>query len=358
MRVTAFTKYGHLAASTRQRFLQYLPYLERNGIEVELRALLPNEYVRALTTGERFPRRKIAAAYVSRAFQLATNSADVLWIYAELFPFVPALLERLALPTGTPIIYDFDDAFFHPHENYPRTRLKRLFADKFESLLKTAAACCCGNDYLRDYAARFCSRTIVLPTVVDTNVYAPALSERSEGPPVVGWIGSPTTWDNVRPLLSLLAKLTEQSRIRFRAIGAGSAADNDCFPGMELVAWSKDSEVTELQNMDIGIMPLLDLPFQRGKSGYKLVQYMACGLPVIATPVGVNTEIVEDGLNGFSASGISDWERALQMLVSDAMLRRQMGQEGRKRVIDEFSLAVHAPRLAQLFASIGERVSR
>lgn len=350
VRIAAFTKYDREAASTRQRLLQFLPEFERAGIEVDYHPLLGDAYVRGLATGKPPSRLAIGRDYARRIRQLLRSpSYDLIWIYAELFPWLPSGFERLAFRKGRPVIYDCDDAFFVPYDNHPNTLVRSILGGKLQPLMAGAVTCCCGNRYLRDYAAQFCPRTMILPTVVDTARYRPATPQ--DRAPVIGWIGSPTTWPNVRPLLPLLAELCRAHEVRMHAVGAGTAADSDRFDGLNLVEWSEASEIAEVQAMDIGIMPLDDLPFQRGKSGYKLIQYMACGLPVVASPVGVNAEIV-GATEGFLASSEAQWRVALTTLIGDAGLRRAMGAAGRARVKADYSLATHAPRLIELMQSL------
>jgi glycosyltransferase involved in cell wall biosynthesis len=349
MKVATFARYGPMAASSRQRLLQYIPHLHAAGIDVGWHALLDDAYVRSLATGDPYPKWRIAQAYLRRLQQLRSSaSADVLWIYADLFPYLPAGFERAAVGSGRRIVYDFDDAFFHRYDDSASPLIRRLLGGKFADLLRHAAACCCGNAYVRDYAARFCQNSIVIPTVVDTTIYRPLAKKSGSEPQLVGGIGSPTTWPNVRPLLPLLRQLCADGLARVRAVGAGPPAERDRFPGLELVEWSEAGEVAEVQAMDIGIMPLIDLPFERGKSGYKLIQYMACGLPVVASPVGVNREIVADGVNGFLASDIEQWRAALVRLIDDSDLRGQLGDRGRERIEASYSLASQAPRLIEL----------
>jgi glycosyltransferase involved in cell wall biosynthesis len=150
----------------------------------------------------------------------------------------------------------------------------------------------------------------------------------------------------------MLQRLHARTGARFRAVGAGSAAQADRFEGLDLIDWSEASEIAEVQAFTIGIMPLIDAPFQRGKSGYKLVQYMACGLPTVASPVGVNEQIVQDGETGLLASDQAEWETALDRLLADSALRHRMGQAGRARAVAHYSVAGQAPRLASLFLSL------
>lgn len=353
MRVAAFTKYGPMAASTRQRLIQYLPHLAAAGIEVRHQAFLPDDYVRGVATGQHYPRRRTLRAYLDRFRRLvAGTSADVVWIYAELFPYLPGGLEKLAFRSGKPVVYDCDDAFFHAYDSHPNALVRRLLGRKLEPLLRGAAAACCGNAYLESYASRFCEKTMLLPTVVDTDVYGRAAGPRPDRPVTVGWIGSPSTWPYMRPLLPSLRELAESRGIRIRVVGAGPAARADAFPGLELIEWSEAGEVEEVRAMDIGVMPLPDDIWARGKSGYKLIQYMACALPVVASPVGVNREIVAAGESGFLATGDSEWRDALLRLIDDPALRRTFGEAGRRRAEERYSLQVQAPRLVGLLQSI------
>ena len=351
MRVTAFAKYDREAASTRQRILQYLPSLDREGIHVDVHPLLDDDYVRSLASGKPASKAAIAKAYARRFAQLRqTTDADLIWVYAELFPWLPASFERLAFRAGKPVLYDYDDAFFHPYDDHSNAIVRRLLGGKLDPLIAGAAGVCAGNAYLRDHAARLNSNAIILPTVVDTDHYRPA-GTRPDRPATIGWIGSPTTWQFVRPYLPLLAELCSSPNIRFAAVGAGDAAQSDRFDGLTFTPWSEASEIAAVQAMDIGIMPLPDAPWARGKSGYKLVQYMACGLPLVASPVGVNATIVEDGVTGILASDDAQWRTALTRLIADPAMRAAMGQAGRARAVLSYSLQSQAPRLINAMRS-------
>lgn len=351
-----------MAASTRQRLLQYVPALSAAGISIEHHALLDDDYVRRLATGERYPKRRLARAYRERLAQvIGDDGSDVLWIYAELFPYLPASFERLAFRSGKPVVYDFDDAFFHQYDDNPRPFVRRALRGKLQPLIEGAAICCCGNEYLRSYAARLRPDSIVLPTVVDTDAYTPRAVDR-EGPVRVGWIGSPSTWQILRDFLPMLQDVCRSRGALLRIVGAGAAAEGERGPAIELVEWTEETEIDSVRNMDVGIMPLRDVAFQRGKSGYKLIQYMACGLPVVASPVGVNAEIVRHGENGLLASCEQDWRDALGMLIDDAAARRTMGAAGRQRVEQHYSLATTAPHLIEIMrearASAGRKRPR
>ena len=348
MRLLALTKYDMLAAATRQRFRLYEPALNAAGFSVDYAPLLENSHVSGLTSGRRTSVAGLARAYAARMHELArAGRYDGLWVHYELFPFLPGLFERLAGLHGQPLIVDYDDATFDYYAHSRSPLVRYLLGRKLEPLLRGATACCCGNAYIKAYTERFCDQSTILPTVVDTNLYLPA-SKRPDRPITIGWIGSPSTYVLVPPLLPLLRDLAAQRGVRVRVVGAGKAAERDQFAGLDLVEWSEASEIADVQAMDIGIMPLQDLPFQRGKCGYKLIQYMACGLPVVASPVGVNAAIVDDGVTGLLAIDLDQWRDALNRLIDDADLRAALGQAGRRRAVEDYSLDAHAPRLVEV----------
>jgi len=353
MKILAFLKYGTLAASTRQRLVQYEPFLARAGIEVEYLPLLDNDHVRRLAAGRRASPTEVAGRYSKRIYQLLTRrDFDLLWVHCELFPYLPGLFERLAAATGKPIVFDYDDAIFHMYDASGNRVVRALLGKKLQPLLRRASLCLCGNRYLLDYASRFSPDAMLLPTVVDTEVYRPAEPRTPPAPVTIGWIGSPSTWPYVRPLLPLLRELAETRDVRIRVVGAGPGARADAFPGLDLVEWSEESEVEEVRAMDIGIMPLPDETWAKGKCGYKLIQYMACALPVVASPVGVNCEIIATGENGFLAGAQEEWREALGRLIGDSELRRTFGAAGRRRAEERYSLKVHAPRLVEALRSL------
>jgi len=355
MRVLAFTKYGSLAASTRQRFMQFEPALAKAGIAVDYSPLLDNAHLKGLVEGRRASPLSITKSYARRALKiLNARSYDLLWVHCEYFPYLPGFIEASSVwVASAPFVFDYDDAIFHMYDTARNPLTRMLLGGKLEPLQERAKVCLCGNEYLRAYAARHNGNAVVVPTVVDTDVYTP-VRRLSEQPVTVGWIGSPSTWNYVRPLLPILAQLCETRGIRVLVVGAGDAGQNDRFPGLDFADWSEEAEVELVQSMDIGIMPLNDDLWARGKSGYKLIQYMACGLPVVASPVGVNAEIVRDGDNGFLATSPKQWHQALNALLDDAEGRRRMGARGRERAVADYSLAVHAPRVVEIIRAAAE----
>jgi glycosyltransferase involved in cell wall biosynthesis len=351
MNLLAYTKYGDRAASARQRYLQFAGNLRAASINLQVTPLLDNSYLDATFSGLAASKMSLARSYARRVgHMLRRCEADGVWLQYEFFPNLPSLFETLALPRGIPLVVDYDDAIFHQYDQHKSPIVRAVLGGKLKPLLRRADLAICGNAYLRDYAAQYCRRTEIVPTVVNTNVYGPAPG--ADRPVTVGWIGSPSTWTFVKPLVSLLIEVARRCNLTIRIVGAGPQADVP--PRFEFLPWSETDEIVLIQGMDIGIMPLPDEPWARGKSGYKLIQYMACGLPVIASPVGINSVIVDHGENGFLAPTPQEWAAAIAVLAGDSRLRRAMGAAGRFKIERGYSLAVHGPRLAGMLHEVME----
>ncbi len=345
-----FAKYGTLAASTRQRFVQAVPYLEQAGISIEIHPLFDNAYLARLFSGKPRSKASVAAAYLKRFGKLlTTRDYDFIWVHCELFPYLPGAFERLVALSGKPVIFDYDDAIFHQYDAHRSPLVRRLLGEKLAPLLRRSAIAFCGNAYLRSYAERYCKRTEIIPTTVDVSLYQPRTSAPST-PLTLGWIGSPSTWKYCAEKADVLSEFVKTNQLKVLVVGAEHAADA-AYP-FEYRSWLESREIADIQQMDIGIMPIPDASWARGKCGYKLIQYMACGIPVIASPVGVNAEIVEHGVNGFLATTDAEWREAIGRLAGDAELRARMGAAGRARVEAAYSIQHYGPKMAALIHTL------
>jgi glycosyltransferase involved in cell wall biosynthesis len=347
MKVLALAKYGRLGASSRVRMLQYLPWLASHGIQVNVQTLIPDELLRSRYDLGRYGLIDLLNAYGQRCWELSDRRAyDVVWIQKEALPWWPFWAEHLML-RGVPYVLDYDDAVYHSYDRHRNPWVRRLLGHRIKGLISQSALVCCGNSYLAEYARQSGARQIeLLPTVVDLEHYPIPPRRQVHEPVRIVWIGSPATVDYldfVRKPMEILAK---QQPLVLRVIG-GEIEPIDGVQ-MEFWPWSEDTEVEALRDCYIGVMPLPDEPWERGKCGYKLIQYMACGLPVVASPVGVNIEIVNNGQNGFLASTAGEWESALRELIEDSTLRRTMGAAGRAVVERAYCLQVTAPRLVEM----------
>lgn len=351
MNLLAFTKYGDRAASARQRYSQFAQHLDAAGVQLNVVPLLDNSYLNSTLSGRAASKTQLAFCYAKRFGTLMRGvKADGVWLQYELFPYAPALFETLTLPSDIPLVVDYDDAIFHQYDQHRNPLIRVALGGKLKPLLRRAQLAICGNAYLQDYAEQYCRRTEIVPTVVDTDAYGPATTIEAGRALTVGWIGSPSTWSFVKPLVPLLVEAAQRHGLVVRVVGAGPQSDVP--PHFEFLPWSEPQEIALIQGMDIGVMPLPDEPWARGKCGYKLIQYMACGLPVIASPVGVNSEIVDHGDNGFLASTPQEWAQAIALLAGDSALRQSMGAAGRRKVERAYSLAVHGPRLAGMLRDV------
>lgn len=351
MNILALTRYDRLGASSRLRFLQYLPYLGKRGIHVDVAPLLPDSYLMDFYWKHQRHWGKIAISYLKRLSTLLTcGHYDLIWIEKEIFPNLPALCEAALTRLSIPYVVDYDDAVFHNYDTSTNP-VKRCLARKIDKVMRGAALVVCGNEYIAQRAASAGSRNIrILPTVIDLDRYAPVFAvERT--PVIVGWIGSKTTLPYLEGVSEALRKVALEAHIELHVIGGKYD-----IPGVVVrsLPWTEDSEVRLLQSIDIGIMPLRDDKWERGKCGYKLIQYMACGKPVIASPVGINTSIVKHGINGFLASNLEEWEEAVVTLARSHERRAMMGAQGRNDVEKEYCVQVTSEELWRIFTAAKE----
>jgi glycosyltransferase involved in cell wall biosynthesis len=354
MRLLALTRYDRLGSSSRVRFYQYFQYLRNREIEIACHSLLNDEYVRRLYQGQRLQWGSIVVGYLRRlGFLARSKEFDLLWIEKELFPWLPALAERLLSVARFPWIVDYDDAIFHRYDIFPNSLVRLTLGHKIDAVMRHANLVIVGNDYLAARATHAGAKRVeIVPSAVDLDRFpASRLQDPADGRPfTIGWIGSPVT----APYLSLvrepLEKICRQGNVKVVLIGAGAA---DPLPGMpkDTFEWREEREVELLTALDVGIMPLPDNPFERGKCGYKLVQYMAAGLPVIASPVGVNCKIVDHGRTGLLASSSQDWIDAFKQFKGSPEQRILFGLAGRKRVEEFYSQDITAPKLFDLLMS-------
>ena len=369
--ILGFALYGPLAASTRYRLLQYVDGLRRYGINLEVHSLLSDKYVRSRFRRDPLPWVDMLGFAMRRVNSLITQRRyDAAIVYCELFRLLPGGIESSLL--HIPYLYDFDDAF---HLRYDRRRSNRLAAafggrfsramasgggrsvegghvwvlgEKFDQIVEGAGCVTAGSRSLYDYATRINSRTKLLPTVVDTARYVPQPRSSSETL-TIGWIGSPSTSAYLEFVARPLNVLASEGRVRVVVMGGKAPA----IPNAEVVEteWSEALEVEVINTFDIGIMPSPDDEWSRGKCAFKLIQYMACGVPVVASKVGANIDVVQ-GACGFLAETDEDWLNALRWLRDHPGQRADMGYFARQRIEDHYSLKSNLPLLADSLQSV------
>lgn len=355
--VLFLTKYSRLGASSRYRFLQYFPYLEAHGIECRLSPLMDDRYLKHLYAMKRGSAFDIARALCRRiAVLLTAHRYDVLMVEYELLPYFPPVFEAFIKKTKIPLIVNYDDAIFYRYSQHPSRWLRRFLGNKIDAVMKSADLVIAGNFFLADYARKAgAGRVETVPSVVDLDRY-PASEHRDNGIFTIGWIGSPSTSKYLEGIAPALAKVCELGRGKVVLIGSGRIE----LAGVpvEITPWSEEREVEDLRSCDVGIMPLYDGSWERGKCGLKTIQYMACGLPVVVSPIGVNKDMVEDGVNGFLAKDNEEWVKALSALRDDKALRERMGRSGRKKAEEMYSLQSTAPLMAALISDVARKNPR
>jgi len=367
MRVLFLTQYGVQAASSRTRVFQYLPFLERGGVDCRVLTVLPDREIggsQILVTRNHWRKLRyyLWATWRTlicglRVYRQA-GSFDLLFIQKVILPPPVRWLLRHRRP---PLLFDFDDAIFTTEvrqRNWLAAWKQRRNTKGMPAMLRLADRTVVENEYTGDFAARHCPAVTTITGPIDTERYRPAASRNTEESRVLlGWIGSATTL----PYLDLIAAPLRRLAARFphlqlRIIGA---VDVD-IQGISVEAspWSLESEVRELQSFDIGLMPIPDDPWTRGKGGYKLLQYMATGLPVVTSPVGINRQIVRHDVDGFWARTSDEWEEHLARLIEDPQLRAEMGERGRASMEAEYALAPSSQRLLEAMEQTLEDIRR
>ncbi len=341
--ILQLSRYGRLGASSRLRLLDYIPKLEREGFSVTTDCLFSDTSLQAFYDGRSRWSVSILAAYARRvALLLARNNYDLIWLEKEALPWLPEEIEY-SLLNGIPYVFDIDDAWFYRYGEHKSAVVRCFLGRKLAMLVRNARLVTAGNTYLADWATRNgAKQVVILPTVVDIERYPPQFLRSEKRELVVGWIGSRSTAHYLKVAAEGLARC---QGIRLVVVGASNVS----LPGVsvECVPWSEDTEAGLLQHFDIGIMPLSDGPWEQGKCGYKLIQYMVSQCPVVASPVGVNTTLVEHGVNGFLARDAAGWAEALSQMIADPALRFRMGAAGRRLVEQKYTLQVTAPCLIQ-----------
>jgi glycosyltransferase involved in cell wall biosynthesis len=313
---------------------------------------------RAAKPSFRFRVERMLPAFAARGHQcetlfLASRFWQRLPLYRKLGRYDVVFLQKrlLSRPELTllrraarMLIYDLDDAVMYDGDGSEDRRRQVRFA----AMMRAADLVVCGNQYLADEASRETDRVMIVPTCIDTEAYHPQLHKSDPNHITVGWTGSRSTNPYLNEILPILPKL--HGRIAVKIISETMHGIDFSILGQTprtFVPWSPAIEITEAATFDIGVMPVPDNRFTQGKCGFKALQYMALGIPAVCSPVGVNRDIIHDGLDGCLPRTREEWFQTLARLVKDPFLRDTIGHAGRRRVEDAFSLAHHGPRLVQ-----------
>ncbi len=341
----------------RYRAQQFVPYLERAGYQCTIRPFSTSGLYSALQSKEQLATKALHMLFCTmrRALEVSSVSRfDLVVINREVFPFFAPLVEKLVLRLNPRVVFGFDDAIYACHHDVSQLNHAWLYKFKYgsgvEEVLRRSSHVIAGNRILADYAQRFNAHVTVVPTVVDCSVYVPKGEPQNDARPVtVGWIGSRSTFHHLFDIEPALKRLAEANRARvcFRAFGYANGQLG--LPDFRSLPFRLDGEVEYLGSLDIGIMPLPDTEWTRGKCAFKAIQYMAMGIPTVASPVGITGDVIHHNVNGLLATSIDDWFDSLNRLVNAEDLRRRLGLQARRTIEDSYSLQVWGPRLVSLF---------
>lgn len=336
-RIHYFSKYSALGPSSRYRAYQFQNDFRKAGWTFEICPLFEDEYFSALR--DRIKARQILrksmysiSRFADRLFHLSNSDADLIVIEQQLFPYLPFVLEKQFLPRE--FLLEIDDAIYLTHPQ----KLPKLFQE--------AKCVIAGNEILEGFVLQFQRNVEVIPTTIDTNQFKPVDREPRDKI-VIGWSGLEYNFKYLHEIAPVLKELLLQYPAEL-AILSGSPPDDFPVP-YRFEKWDPKREAEQISSFDIGLMPLKIDEWSKGKCAMKLLQYMAAGIPGIATAVGVNTKIIEDGINGFVAVTLDEWKTKLKLLLEDPSLRKSMGIAARSTIVNQYSKDVWFPKLLEVY---------
>ncbi len=343
--------YGE-APSQRFRFEQYIEDLKSNGFQVEVHPFYDYKTWRTLYTQGNAIKKALGIfkSFARRFFLLfKLHKADHIFIHREMAHVGPPILEWIVAKVfRRKYIYDFDDAIWLPNYSETNAKFHRLKAYwKVKYCIKWANQITAGNEYLASYARQFNPNVKIIPTTIDTENHHNVRTDHNREKAIIGWTGTHTTSQYLVDIIPVLKKLEEKYDFIFRVISNEDPKFD--LASFDFVKWTKETEIEDLRQFTIGIMPLRHDIWSEGKCGFKGLQYMSLGIVAVMSPVGVNTSIVDDGINGFLAETPEEWESCLIRLLEDAELRKQIGEKGRLTIEERYSVNAYRSHYISLF---------
>jgi glycosyltransferase involved in cell wall biosynthesis len=356
MKVLALSSYPVEAAATRFRIGQYIDPLRDKGIEIDLRPFMDRKSFSSFySSGNRLGKALSLLPSALRRFSLVSASDyDVLFVQREAMLFGPPVFEWfLSSFKDKPLVLDLDDATYVPYESPSFGRLGSLFKSfgKVDTLIDRAEVVICGNQYIADYVQSRGGNAVILPTTVDDKIFKPAV--KNERVPVLGWVGTHSTFPLLEGIFPILEHLAESHRFDLRIIGSGRRDVSLKGINVQTVDWNLEREPFDFADIDIGLYPLSVIPnapaeWLAGKSGFKAIQYLAVGIPFVMTPIGVCATIGRHGATHFNAETAEDWAYHTAQLLENFEMRIQMGSEGRSFFLDHYHNDLNIKALSDL----------
>lgn len=347
MKILYFTKYSRQGASSRLRSYQYFPKLEEQGFHVKVSPLFNDKYLNQVYNGKT-PKLLVVLAYLRRFLVIfKVTNYDKVIIEKELFPYLPAWFERLFKTFNIDFIVDYDDAIFHNYDQHTNKLIRQFLGKKIDNVMRYSNCVIAGNSYLSVRAIKVgATQVVIIPTVIDLKRYKQDKNVQYSSR-IIGWIGSPSTFKYVKQIEGVLEKLVEEYDVFIHIVGSGSESLS-FRKNVNYIQWTEHSEVEEISKFDIGIMPLEDSDWEKGKCSYKLIQYMGCGKPVVASSIGMNQEVVSNGENGFLVNSHQDWFEKLSFYLSHSEIAQKHGSKGFQRVKEKYNLTIALQKLISI----------
>ena len=326
----------------RFRFEQYIDFLEANNFKITFSNILSEEDDHFLYQKGKYLKKALIAKKareIRNQDAKRMNKFDIIFIHREALLTASTYFEKEFAKSSAKVVFDFDDAIWLPNVSSGNKALQLLKnPSKTEAIISSADMVFAGNDYLANYASAFCENVKVIPTTIDTTHHKRE-KQNTSNRVCIGWTGTETTRNYLEMIKPIFQKLTSKygDKIYFKVICDQPWSAE----GIELKneKWDKEKEIEQLEEIDIGVMPLTDDQWSRGKCGFKGLQYMAMESATIMSPVGVNKQIINHGENGYLASTDEDWFEQLSSLIENKELRLQIGKAGRDTVIKKYSVS-------------------
>lgn len=358
MKVLFLPRYPIDGASSRYRVYQYLPYLKSGDISFDVEPFMSSEMYKLMMGPHKVPQKLFHLTKASiRRISIARKAKeyDLVFLQRECLPFGPPWIERYLKKQRIKTLFDYDDALFifkgNTHNRFV-DKFKR--PDKYLEIFSLVDTVLAGNDWLRDRAARYCANSRTFEVAENLERYTSRPQEQSVEVLTIGWLGSPSTEKYLKLIEPALRNICARySHVKLKVIGGG-AFRAEGIP-VEHVPWSLETEVQHLHSFDIGIMPLPLEDWSKGKSGGKARTYMAVGLPVVATKIGYNCELIKGRETGFLVQSETEWVAVLSRLIEDAALRRKVGDAARTYVEAHFDLKKLGPEFVEILKEVAGR---
>ena len=353
-KIVFFTKYTPAGASSRYRVYQYLPYFKEAGFKTSVKPLFTDEYI-----GNLFGRKRISRTYVLRRYWrrimdvMRVSNNDLVYIEYELLPYFPAWLELLLKVRGIPYVVDYDDAIFHTYDSHPNRIIRKLFSGKIPWVMKNAQTVITGSEYLTNFATRFNSSVIEIPTSLNIDKYKGVEPVgKNESIFTIGWIGSPTNSRNIIDILPVFKRFFKTHAARLILVGFDTSLSGQ-FKNLpvEFLNWNEANEIGIIRSFDVGIMPLEEMLFTKGKCGFKLIQYMASGIPTISTALPANININKDKLNLITHDH-DEWVACLDKVFTQREYYKEVGKSNIQLAEIHYSIQSNHKIFIDIFSRI------